>query len=246
MINHPYTREKHERLREAVKKFQEVSRPWNRSLASGLNYLGTIPPAVVSVFFFRKLLERANFIRGFFFGLISVALFNFISTLLISGVIFIPRMRGRKYFREALEIFPELDGKIKYARLFVKECSKIRKRFQHDEEGMFLFYKDIYEEVMNKKTREEISAIRLRLRMRHELENLVILLKSLGKIPAIIFRGLKRMNLEFQNKKRKKKVEAQEQEKLERSLKVEQMNRYLEENSLPQRLDFRKENEDVH
>jgi hypothetical protein len=24
MINHPYTREKHERLREAVKKFQEV------------------------------------------------------------------------------------------------------------------------------------------------------------------------------------------------------------------------------
>lgn len=60
MINHPYTREKHERLREAVKKFQEVSRPWNRPLASGLNYLGTIPPAVISVFFFRKLLEKAN------------------------------------------------------------------------------------------------------------------------------------------------------------------------------------------
>lgn len=246
MINHPYTREKHERLREAVKKFQEVSRPWNRPLASGINYLGTIPPAVISVFFFRKLLERANFIRGFFFGLISVALFNFISTLLISSVIFIPRLRGRKYFREALEIFPELDGRMAYARLLVKRCSEIRKKFRHDEEGMFLFYKCIYEEVMTEKVREETSSVRLRLRMRHELENLVILLKSLAKIPAIIFRGLKKMNLEFQNKKRKKKVEAQEQEKLERSLKVEQMNRYLEENSLPQRLDFRKENEDVH
>ena len=54
------------------------------------------------------------------------------------------------------------------------------------------------------------------------------------------------MNLEFQNNKRKKKVEAQEQEKIERSLKVEQMNRYLEENSLPQRLDFSKEEENVH
>ena len=54
------------------------------------------------------------------------------------------------------------------------------------------------------------------------------------------------MNLEFQNKKRNKKVEAQEQEKNERSLKVEQMNRYLEENSLAQRLDFRKEEENVH
>ena len=99
MINHPYTREKHERLREAVKKFQEVSRPWNRPLASGLNYLGTIPPAVISVFFFGKLLKRANLISGFFFGLISVALFNFISTVLIYSVIFIPRLRGRKYFR---------------------------------------------------------------------------------------------------------------------------------------------------
>lgn len=246
MINHPYTKEKHERLREAVKKFQEVSRPWNRPLASGLNYLGTIPPAVISVFFFGKLLEKANLISGFFFGLISVALFNFISTLLIYSVILIPRLKGLKYFREVLEIFPELDGKINYASLFVKECSKIRKRFRNDEERMFLFYKDIYEEIMNKKAREEISDIRLRLRIRHELENLVILLKSLGKIPAIIFRGLKRMNLEFQNKKRKKKVEAQEQEKNERSLKVEQMNRYLEENSLPQRLDFSKEEENVH
>ena len=246
MINHPYTREKHERLREAVKKFQEVSRPWNRPLASGLSYLGTIPPAVISVFFFRKLLERSNLIRGFLFGLISVALFNFISTVLIYSVIFIPRLRVRKYFRKALEIFPELDGKIKYARLFVKKCSKIRKKFQHDEEGMFIFYKDIYEEIMNEKAMEEISDIRLRLRMRHELENLVILLKSLTKIPVIIFRGLKKMNLEFQNKKRKEKLEEQEQEKIERSLKVEQMNRYLEENSLPQRLDFRKEDEDVH
>ena len=58
MINHPYTREKHERLREAVKKFQEVSRPWNRPLASGLNYLGTIPPAVISVFFKLKILAE--------------------------------------------------------------------------------------------------------------------------------------------------------------------------------------------
>lgn len=246
MINHPYTREKHERLREAVKKFQEVSRPWNRPLASGLNYLGTIPPAVISVFFFRKLLEKANLISGFFFGLISVALFNFISTLLISSVIFIPRLKGRKYFRGALEIFPELDGKINYARMLVKDCSKIRNKFRHDEEGMFLFYKCVYEETMNKKAREEIADIRFRLRMRHELENLVILLKSLVKIPAIIFRGSKRMILEFQNKKRKEKLEAQKQEKLERSLKVEQMNRYLEENSLPQRLDFRKEEENVH
>ena len=189
MINHPYTREKHKRLREAVKKFQEVSRPWNRPLASGLNYLGTIPPAVISVFFFRKLLEKGNLISGFLFGLISVALFNFISTVLIYSVILIPRLRGLKYFREVLEIFPELDGKINYASLFVKECSKIRKRFRNDEERMFLFYKDIYEEIMNKKAREEISDIRLRLRMRHEFENLVILLKSLGKIPAIIFRG---------------------------------------------------------
>ena len=246
MINHPYTREKHERLREAVKKFQEVSRPWNRPLASGLSYLGTIPPAFFSVFFFRKLLEKANFISGFFFGLISVALFNFISTLLIYSVILIPRLRGRKYFREALGIFPELDGKINYARMLVKDCSEIRKKFRHDEEGMFLFYKSTYEEVMNKKAREEIADIRFRLRMRHELENLVILLKSLTKIPVIIFRGLKKMNLEFQNKKRKEKLEAQEQEKIERSLKVEQMNRYLEENSLPQRLDFRKEKENVH
>lgn len=246
MINHPYTKEKHERLREAVKKFQEVSRSWNRPLASGLNYLGTIPPAVISVFFFGKLLEKANLISGFFFGLISVALFNFISTLLIYSVILIPRLKGLKYFREVLEIFPELDGKINYASLFVKECSKIRKRFRNDEERMFLFYKDIYEEIMNKKAREEISDIRLRLRIRHELENLVILLKSLGKIPAIIFRGLKRMNLEFQNKKKKKKLKRRSRKKNERSLKVEQMNRYLEENSLPQRLDFRKENEDVH
>lgn len=246
MINHPYTREKHERLREAVKKFQEVSRPWNRPLASGLSYLGTIPPAFFSVFFFRKLLERANFISGFFFGVISVALFNFISTLLIYSIILIPRLRGHKYFREALGIFPELDGKINYARMLVKDCSKIRNKFRHDEEGMFLFYKCVYEETMNKKAREEIADIRFRLRMRHELENLVILLKSLVKIPAIIFRGSKRMILEFQNKKRKEKLEAQEQEKLERSLKVEQMNRYLEENSLPQRLDFRKEEEDVH
>lgn len=132
MINHPYTREKHERLREAVKKFQEVSRPWNRPLASGLNYLGTIPPAVISVFFFRKLLGKANLISGFFFGLISVALFNFISALLISSVIFIPRLKGRKYFREALEIFPELDGRMAYARLLVKRCSEIRKKFRHD------------------------------------------------------------------------------------------------------------------
>lgn len=246
MINHPYTREKHERLREAVKKFQEVSRPWNRPLASGLSYLGTIPPAVISVFFFRKLLGRANLISGFFFGVISVALFNFISTLLIYSVILIPRLKGRKYFRGALEIFPELDGKINYARMLVKDCSKIRNKFRHDEEGMFLFYKCVYEETMNKKAREEIADIRFRLRMRHELENLVILLKSLVKIPAIIFRGSKRMILEFQNKKRKEKLEAQKQEKLERSLKVEQMNRYLEENSLPQRLDFRKEEENVH
>ena len=246
MINHPYTREKHERLREAVKKFQEVSRPWNRPLASGLSYLGTIPPAVISVFFFRKLLEKANLISGFFFGLISVALFNFISTLLISSVIFIPRMRGRKYFREALEIFPELDGRMAYARLLVKRCSEIRKKFRHDEEGMFLFYKCIYEEVMTEKVREEISAIRLRLRMRHELENLVILLKSLSRIPAIVFRNLKRASIELKRRKRIKKIEEQEQEKLERSLKLEQMNRYLEENSLPQRLDFRKENENVH
>lgn len=245
MINHPYTREKHERLRETVKKFQEVSRPWNRPLTSGLSYLGTIPPAFFSIFFFRNLLERSNLIRGFFFGLISVALFNFISTVLIYSVILIPRLRGRKYFRKALEIFPELDGKIKYARLFVKKCSKIRKKFQHDEEGMFIFYKDIYEEIMNEKAMEEISEIRFRLRMRHELDNLVILLKSLVKIPAIIFRGSKRMILEFQNKKREEKLEAQEQEKVERNLKIEQMNRYLEENSLPQRLDFRKEEENV-
>lgn len=246
MINHPYTREKHERLREAVKKFQEVSRPWNRPLASGLSYLGTIPPAVFSVFFFRKLLERSNLIRGFFFGLISVALFNFVSTLLIYSVILIPRLRGRKYFRETLGIFPELDGKINYARMLVKDCSKIRKKFRHDEEGMFLFYKCVYEEVMNKKAREEIADIRFRLRMRHELENLVILLKSLSRIPAIVFRNLKRASIELKRRKRIKKIEEQEQEKLERSLKLEQMNRYLEENSLPQRLDFRKEKEDVH
>ena len=246
---HPYTKEKHLKLLEIVRRNKEGPFERNEELSCFCWLMLSIGFGIAAPFVYKNGLDQIHTEEGVAKAIL-LTFFSFIGFCAVGGLAVLLLYDGlelfikRKTARKVRKLFPQFSFKICLEML--QKCSrKARSRFSYDDEFLYEKFKSCYEDAAFDMAIEEISRIESHKKIQEFIAEKKKIVKklpeTLKKTCEIISekkRTVQGLPEHFLQEREKRKIQ-----ELKEKADIERMEKYLEKNSIDLRLDLRKEAE---
>lgn len=251
---HPYTKEKHLKLLEIVRRNKEGPFERNEELSCFCWLMLSIGFGIAAPFVYKNGLDQIHTEEGVAKAIL-LTFFSFIGFCAVGGLAVLLLYDGlelfikRKTARKVRKLFPQFSFKICLEML--QKCSrKARSRFSYDDEFLYEKFKSCYEDAAFDMAIEEISRIESHKKIQEFIAKKKKIVKklpeTLKKTCEIISekkRTVQGLPEHFLQEREKRKIQELKEMKEQEKADIERMEKYLEKNSIDLRLDLRKEAE---
>lgn len=249
---HPYTKEKHLKLLEIVRRNKEGPSERNATLFCFCLFMLSIGFGIAAPFIYKHGLDQIR-TEEEALKAILLTFFSFVSFCLVGGlaIMFIYEdfelFIKRKAARKVRHLFPKFSSKS--CLKLLEKCSEDAKEpFSYDGELLYEMFKSRYEDAAFDMAAEEIFRIESRKKIQEfiaEKKKMVKKLPETLKKTREIIRKKKRkiqgLRENFLKEREKRKMQELKEMKEQEKAEIERMEKYLEKNSIDLRLDLRKE-----
>ena len=249
---HPYTKEKHLKFLEIVKKNKEGPFERNGLLNSSCWLMLSIGFGIAAPFIYKNGLDKIRTGEEVV-KIISFTFFSFISFCTVGGlaVLFLydclELFIKRKIARKVRHLFPKFS--LKSCLELLEKCSEDAKEpFSYDGELLYEMFKSHYEDAAFDMAAGEIFRIESRKKIQEFIAEKKKMFKklpeTLKKTSEIIIekkREVQGLPEHFFKEREKRKMQELKEMKEQEKAEIERMEKYLEKNSINLRLDLRKE-----
>lgn len=251
---HPYTKEKHLKLLEIVRRNKEGPFERNGELSCFCWLMLSIGFGIAAPFIYKNGLDQIHTEEGVAKAIL-LTFFSFIGFCAVGGLAVLLLYDGLEFFikrkaaRKVRKLFPQFSSKICLEML--QKCSrKARSRFSYDDELLYEKFKSCYEDAAFDMAIKEISRIESHKKIQ---EFIAEKKKSIKKFPETLKktceiisekkRTVQGLRENFLKEREKRKIQELKEMKEQEKADIERMEKYLEKNSIDLRLDLRKETE---
>lgn len=251
---HPYTKERHLKLLEIVRRNKEGPAERNAASFYFCLFMLSIGFGIAAPFIYKHGLDQIR-TEEEALKAILLTLFSFVSFCLVGGIIMLLLYEDfelfikRKAARKVRHLFPKFSSKS--CLKLLEKCSEDAKEpFSYDGELLYEMFKSRYEDVTFDMAAEEIFRIESRKKIQEFIAEKKKIIKklpeTLKKTSEIIIekkRKVQGLPEHFFKEREKRKMQELKEMKEQEKAEIERMEKYLEKNSIDLRLDLRKETE---
>lgn len=251
---HPYTKEKHLKLLEIVRRNKEGPLERNGSLFYFCLFMLSIGFGIAAPFIYKHGLDRIR-TEEETLKAILLTFFSFVGFCLVGGLAIIFLYEDfelfikRKAARKVRHLFPKFSSK-SCLKLFEKCSEDAKEPFSYDGELLYEMFKSRYEDAAFDMAAEEIFRIESRKKIQEFIaekkkmfKKLPEILKKTSEIIIEKKRAVQGLPEHFLKEREKRKMQELKEIKEQEKAEIERMEKYLEKNSIDLRLDLRKETE---
>lgn len=249
---HPYTKEKHLKLLEIVRRNKEGPSERNAASFYFCLFMLSIGFGIAAPFIYKHGLDQIR-TEEEALKAILLTLFSFVSFCLVGGIIMLLLYEDfelfikRKAARKVRHLFPKFSSKS--CLKLLEKCSEDAKElFSYDGELLYEMFKSRYEDAAFDMAIEEIFRIESRKKIQEFIAKKKKMFKklpeTLKKTSEIIIkkkRAVQGLPEHFLKEREKRKMQELKEMKEKEKAEIERMEKYLEKNSIDLRLDLRKE-----
>lgn len=251
---HPYTKERHLKLLEIVRRNKEGPAEINAASFYFCLFMLSIGFGIAAPFIYKHGLDQIR-TQEEALKAILLTFFSFIGFCLVGGLAIMLLFEDfelfikRKAARKVRHLFPKFSSKS--CLKLLEKCSEDAKGpFSYDGELLYEMFKSRYEDAAFDMAVEEIFRIESRKKIQEFIAEKKKMFKklpeTLKKTSEIIIekkRAVQGLPEHFLKESEKRKIQELKEIKEQERAEIERMEKYLEKNSIDLRLDLRKETE---